>query len=55
MPLIVDYVNRGGLVLMQDNTGGYAAKDTLAFLRERGLVLIFWPAVSPNLNPIRTL
>ena len=40
---------------MQDNAGGHAARDTLAFLRERGLTLIFWPALSPDLNLIETL
>jgi hypothetical protein len=41
MPLIADYINRGGLLLIQDNTRGYAARDTLAFIRERGLIPIF--------------
>jgi hypothetical protein len=40
---------------MQDNTRGHIARDTLAFIAERGLVPIFWPALSPNLNPIKTL
>jgi transposase len=40
---------------MQDNAGGHAARDTLAFMAERGLVPIFWPALSPDLNPIETL
>jgi hypothetical protein len=30
-------------------------RETLAFMRERGLIPIFWPALSPNLNPIETL
>ena len=25
------------------------------FLRERGIIPIFWPALSPDLNPIETL
>jgi transposase len=40
---------------MQDNAGGHTARDTLAFMAERGLVPIFWPALSPDLNPIKTL
>jgi hypothetical protein len=55
VPLIADYINRGGLLLMQDNAGGHIARDTLAFMRERGLIPIFWPALLPNLNLIKTL
>jgi transposase len=55
VPLLADYVNNRGLVLMQDNARGHTARDTLAFMRERGLILIFWPALSPDLNPIKTL
>jgi transposase len=40
------------LKLMQDGAPGYAAADTKADLRERGIVLIFWPPFSPDLNPI---
>lgn len=53
--LIAEYVLPRGLVLMQDNAGGHAAKDTQAFMRKRGLTPIFWPALSPDLNPIETL
>jgi hypothetical protein len=55
MPIIVDYISRGGLIFIQDNTGGHAARDTLVFMREYGLIPIFWPAFLPNLNPIKTL
>jgi Transposase. len=55
VPLMADYVNSRGLLLMQDNAGGHAAGDTLAFMREKGLMPIFWPALSPDLNPIETL
>jgi transposase len=55
VPLIADYVRRGGLIFIQDNTGGHIARDTLAFMREQGLIPIFWPALSPDLNPIETL
>jgi transposase len=40
---------------MQDNAGGHVAKDILAYIRSLGLVLIFWPALSLDLNPIKTL
>lgn len=55
VPLMADYVRRGGLLLMQDNARGHAAKDTLAYMRSLGLVPIFWPALFPDLNPIETL
>jgi len=55
VPLAADYVNRGGLFLVQDNARGHVARDTLAFIRERGLVPLFWPAPSPDLNPIKSL
>ena len=54
VPLIAEYVSQTGLVLMQDNASGYAAQATLAYIRERGLVPIFWPANSPDLNLIET-
>ena len=55
VPLIADYINSRGLLVIQDNAGGHAARDTLAFIREKGLVPIFQPALSPDLNPIETL
>jgi transposase len=38
------------LVLMQDLVLGYAAGDTRQDLR--GIIVIFWPHFSPDLNPI---
>ncbi len=55
VPLIADYINRGGLLLVQDNARGHVARDTLAFMREKGLVPLFWPVLSPDLNPIEKL
>ncbi len=55
MPLIADYVNRGGLLLVQDNARGHVARDTLAFIREKGLVPLFWLTLSPDLNLIKKL
>jgi hypothetical protein len=40
------------LVFMQDNAPGHRAAETRAELRERGIPTIFWPAFSPDLNPI---
>ncbi len=55
MPIIAQYVSQTRLIPMQDNALGHAARATLAFIREKGLVLIFKPANSPDLNPIKTL
>jgi hypothetical protein len=43
------------LQLMQDHAPGHAAKDTLREFEIRGIHLIFWPAFSPDLNPIETV
>ena len=37
---------------MQDSAPGHAAGYTLTELEERGIVPIYWPAFSPDLNPI---
>jgi len=37
---------------MQDGAPGHAAADTATDLQERGIEVIFWPAFSPDLNPI---
>jgi transposase len=57
VPIIHGYIEmmrRQGvyLVLMQDGAPGHAAGDTREDLRERGIVVIFWPPFSPDLNPI---
>ena len=43
------------LQFMQDNAPGHSAKSTIQDLEERGIHTIFWPAFSPDLNPIETL
>jgi transposase len=43
------------LVIMQDGAPGHFAKDTQVDLNERGIYPIFWPAFSPDLNPIETV
>jgi len=40
------------LVLMQDSAPGHTAGDTKQDLAERGIIVIFWPPFSPDLNPI---
>lgn len=57
VPIIHGYIEmmrREGihLVLMQDSAPGHAAGDTKQDLAERGIIVIFWPPFSPDLNPI---
>ena len=40
---------------MQDNARGHSARATRKKLEERDIALIFWPAFSPDLNPIEKL
>lgn len=58
VPIIHRYIElcrREGieLVLMQDGAPGHAAGETKQDLAERGIIVIFWPAFSPDLNPIK--
>jgi hypothetical protein len=43
------------LVLMQDNAGPHAARETMEEFEARGIPMIKWPPFSPDLNPIETL
>ncbi len=43
------------LKLMQDNAPGHAAAGTITELLERRIIPIFWPAFSPDLNPIEKI
>jgi ketohexokinase/beta-glucosidase len=57
VPIIHGYIElcrREGieLVLMQDGAPGHAAGETKQELADRGIIVIFWPAFSPDLNPI---
>jgi hypothetical protein len=38
---------------MQDRAPEHAAKNTQENLRERGVIVIFWPSFSPDLNLIK--
>jgi hypothetical protein len=40
---------------MQDGAPGHAAASTQEELHERGVYPIFWPAYSPDLNPIEAV
>jgi transposase len=40
---------------MQDNARGHSAKDTIVYMANKGLYPIFWPANSPDLNPIEDI
>lgn len=53
--LLEGYIGQTGLTPMQDNAKPHAAKATLEDMNRRGLIPIFWPANSPDLNPIETL
>ena len=37
---------------MQDRVPSHAAADTRKDLKERGVIVIYWPPFSPDLNPI---
>lgn len=55
VPIIAQYTSRWRLFFMQDNASGHAAKATLEEMEKWGLRPIFWPANSPDLNPIETV
>jgi transposase len=40
---------------MQDNAFSHGSKATKAALQEQGVTACFWPAFSPDLNPIESL
>lgn len=53
IPLVEGWIKMNpGLVFMQDNAPGHRAAETRAELYERSILIIFWPAFSPDLNPI---
>jgi len=54
-PTVQDYALHRGLIYMQDNASGHSAKATIQALEGMGIKPIFWPAKSPDLNPIETL
>lgn len=54
LPIVEQYA-RGHLYFMQDNAAAHGARATRAEIKRRGLHMIFWPALSPDLNPIETM
>ena len=56
VPLIQGWIRMNPhLSLMQDGAPGHAAASTLQELSERNIRVIWWPAFSPDLNPIETV
>ena len=56
IPLIEGWLRlRPGLTLIQDNALGHSRRATKEDLAERGITPYFWPAFSPDLNPIETV
>ena len=55
VPTLEVYMLPRGLIFIQDNASSHSANATIAELQRRGLNPIFWPAKSPDLNPIETL
>jgi transposase len=44
-----------GLVFQQDGGPGHTFVYPKAYMKARGVVPIFWPPVSPDLSPIKTM
>jgi ketohexokinase/beta-glucosidase len=56
VPLVHGWITMNpGLQFMQDNAPGHVAVNTTQDFRERGIIMVFWPAYSPDLNRIKTL
>jgi transposase len=43
------------LSFQQDNAKGHSSKFTKSILESIGIIPLFWPANSPDLNPIKTI
>lgn len=56
VPLVGQYISQHPeLQFQQDNASGHAAAYTRLQLSQHGIIPIFWPANSPDLNPIESL
>ena len=56
IPIIQGWIRMNpDLIFMQDNAPGHASKATRAEILAREIPIIFWPAYSPDLNPIENL
>ncbi|KAF0744653.1 hypothetical protein Ae201684P_019018 [Aphanomyces euteiches] len=44
-----------GFVFQQDNTSIHTSRETMEFLKDQNIAVMRWPALSPDLNPIKNL
>jgi len=50
------YMEHNGVTILQhDNSPVHSAKRVKAFLEERNIQVLEWPALSPDLNPIENI
>ena len=53
LPLVIPHIRANrGMILAQDNAPCHSARTTQQLLRVNTVRLLYWPAKSPNLNPI---
>jgi hypothetical protein len=56
IPIIKNYMQKHpGLTFQQDNAGAYRARATQRELLLQGIEQMYWPASSPDLNPIKNI
>ena len=52
LPLLRRQRQNQNLIFQQDNACPHSARVTQDFLRQNGVNVVDWPAVSPDMNPI---